>query len=163
MRHTITRDGVVAGVLGATAVAIWFLALDTIYAEPLATPAALGKGLLRLFGPPQHDSVLTLVAAYTVFHYLAFIAVGLLVSVVVHLAEREPSVLAGAMMLFVAFEIGFYALSAALQESPALGTLGWGQVASGNLVAAIVMGVYMWRTHPALRAELVFALGGRES
>ena len=60
--------------------------------------------------------------------------------------------LAGAMMLFVAFEIGFYALSSALSESPFFGALGWAQVATGNLIAAIVMGVYMWRTHPGARA-----------
>ena len=52
MKHTIERDGVVAGVLGATAVAVWFLGVDIIYAQPLATPEALGRGLLRLFGPP---------------------------------------------------------------------------------------------------------------
>ena len=162
MRHTILREGIIAGVLGATAVALWFLVIDTVYAHPLATPAALGRGLLRLFGPSRDDGMLVFVVAYTIFHYMAFVAAGLLTSVVVHWAEREPSVLAGAMMLFVAFEIGFYALSAALQESPFLGALGWGQVASGNLVAAAVMGIYMWRTHPGLKSELAFALGGGE-
>ena len=162
MRHTILRDGIIAGVLGATAVAVWFLGLDSVYAHPLATPAALGRSLLRLFGPSQDDGMLVFVAAYTVFHYAAFIAVGLLTSVIVHFAEREPSVLAGAMILFVAFEIGIYALSAALQESPVLGVLGGVQVASGNLVAAVVMGTYMWRTHPLLKSEFAFALGGEE-
>jgi hypothetical protein len=162
MRHTIARDGIVAGVLGATAVALWFLGVDSIYAHPLATPAALGRGLLRLFGPPGSEGTMTFVVAYTIFHYAAFIAAGLLVSVVVHWAQTSPTVLAGAMMLFVAFEIGFYGLSAALQESPFLGALGWGQVASGNLIAALVMGGYMWRTHPELAGELSYALGGGE-
>jgi hypothetical protein len=100
------------------------------------------------------------VAAYTVFHYLAFIAVGLLVAVIVHFAQRQPSVLAGAMMLFVAIEIGFYGLSSALSESPFFGALGWAQVATGNLIAAIVMGTYMWRTHPKLGKGLNHALSG---
>ncbi len=51
MRHSIARDGIVAGVLGATAVALWFLGVDMIYATPFTTPAGLGRGLLRLFGP----------------------------------------------------------------------------------------------------------------
>jgi len=46
MRHTSVRDGVVAGLLGATAVAVWFLGMDMIYSRALATPAALGQGLL---------------------------------------------------------------------------------------------------------------------
>lgn len=162
MKHTIWRDGIVAGVLGATAVAVWFLGVDTLYAEPFATPAALGRGLLRIFGPPGNEGMLTFVAAYTVFHYVAFMLAGIVLSVIVHWARTQPTVLAGAMMLFVAFEIGFYGLSAALQESPALGTLGWGQVASGNLIAALVMGGYMWRAHPELKEEFNHALGGRE-
>ena len=162
MKHTILRDGIVAGVLGATAVALWFLGVDSIYAHPLATPTALGRGLLRLFGPPGNEGALTFVVAYTAFHYFAFIVAGVLLSVIVHWARRQPTVLAGAMMLFVAFEIGFYGLSAALQESPAFGALGWAQVATGNLVAALVMGAYMWRAHPELKEEFGYALGGRE-
>jgi MFS-type transporter involved in bile tolerance (Atg22 family) len=162
MKHTILRDGIVAGVLGATAVALWFLGVDTIYAHPLATPAALGRGLLRIFGPPGNEGMLTFVAAYTIFHYFAFIVAGILLSVIVHWAHTQPTVLAGAMMLFVAFEIGFYGLSAALQESPFLGALGWAQVATGNLIAAVVMGTYLWRSHPELKDEFSYALGGRE-
>ena len=162
MRHTIMRDGITAGALGATAVAVWFLGVDLLYAHALATPEALGRGLLRLFGPPGVEGPMVFVIAYTLLHYAAFIGAGLLVSVIVHWAQTSPTVLAGAMMLFVAFEIGFYGLSAALQESPFLGALGWAQVATGNLIAAAVMGTYMWRTHPELKGELSYALGGRE-
>ena len=162
MQHTVMRDGLVAGALGATAVALWFLGVDTLYAHPLATPEALGRGLLRLFGPPGDEGMLTFVIGYTFFHYFAFIVAGTLLSVIVHWARSQPTVLAGAMMLFVAFEIGFYGLSAALQESPFLGALGWAQVATGNLIAAVVMGAYMWRAHPELKEGFSYALGGRE-
>ena len=108
------------------------------------------------------EGTITFVVSYTIFHYVSFIGAGLLVSVIVHWAQTQPTVLAGAMMLFVAFEIGFYGLSAALQESPFLGALGWAQVATGNLIAAVVMGTYMWRTHPELKAELNYALAGEE-
>ncbi len=106
MRHKIARDGIVAGVLGATAVAVWFLGVDLLYSRAFATPIALGRGLLRVFGPPGMEGDMTFLAAYTIFHYVAFIAAGFLVSVIVHWAQTQPSVLAGAMMLFVAFEIG---------------------------------------------------------
>ena len=162
MRHTIVRDGVVAGILGATAVAVWFLGLDTLRGHPFATPAALGRGLVGILGPHGSEGNAVFVAAYTVFHYVAFIAVGLLVAVIVHFAQREPSVLAGAMMLFVAFEVGFYGISAALRESAAIGSLSGMMVASGNLVAAAVMGTFLWRRHPELKEELVHALSGRE-
>ena len=162
MRRSILRDGIVAGVLGATAVALWFLGIDLAYGQPFHTPAMLGRDLLNLFGPRGTEGTFTLVACYTLFHYAAFVGVGLLASVIVHWAQTQPAVLAGAMMLFVAFEIGFYGLSAALRESPGLGSIGGWLVASGNLLAALVMGGYLWRTHPELRAELAHALSGAE-
>jgi hypothetical protein len=51
-------------------------------------------------------------------------------------------------------------MSSALSASPMFGVLGWAQVATGNLIAAIVMGTYMWRTHPDLGRELKHALSG---
>lgn len=163
MRHALVRDGIVAGLLGATAVALWFLGIDMIYAHAFATPAALGRGLLRLFGPLGMEGDTAFVITYTIFHYVSFIAAGLLVSVIVHWAQTSPTVLAGAMMLFVVFEIGFYGLSSALRESPFLGTLGWAQVGTGNLIAALVMGIYMWRMHPELPKQLNYALAGGEA
>ena len=53
-------------------------------------------------------------------------------------------------------------LSAVLAESPVFGTLSWVQVATGNLIAAIVMGVYLWRTHPEVVHELDLALKGED-
>ena len=47
MRHTILRDGIVAGVLGATAVAAWFFLVDLILGRPFYTPIGLGRGLHR--------------------------------------------------------------------------------------------------------------------
>jgi len=162
MRHSIAREGIIAGILGATAVAVWFLGVDSVYATPFATPAAPGRGLLRLFGPLGGESATTYVVVYTIFHYVAFILAGLIVSVVVHWAQTSPTVLAGAMILFVIFEIGFYGISSALEASPFLGALGWGAVAVGNLIAALVMGGYMWRTHPELTSKLDWALSGGE-
>jgi len=132
MRHTIRRDGIVAGLLGATAVAVWFFIGDLVRQQPFHTPIGLGRGLLSVLGPGKDDSAVVLVIGYTIFHYLAFIAVGLFAAMIVHLAEREPSVLAGALILFVATEIGFYALSAVLAESPFFGTLSWIRSRSGT-------------------------------
>src|SRR5688500_6281442 len=111
MRHTIARDGIIAGLLGATAVALWFLGMDTLYSQPLATPAALAWGLLGILGPRGSEGTMTFVIVYTIFHFAAFIAVGMLVAAIVHWSRSEPSILAGALMLFVALEIGIYAIS----------------------------------------------------
>lgn len=162
-RRSVFRDALIAGVLGASSVAVWFLGLDLAAGRPFATPAALGAALLGVLGPPGSEGTFVHVAVYTLFHYAAFILVALIASVVVHLAERTPGVLAGALILFVAFEIGFTVLSSILAHSSNFqGNLSWLAVAVGNLIAAAVMGTYLWRAHPALGHGFRLALSGRD-
>jgi hypothetical protein len=159
--HSIAREGVIAGILGATAVAVWFLVVDVIAGSPLYTPTLLGTALLSIVGGTAQESTLTYLVAYTIVHYAAFIASGLAVSYVVHKAATEPSVLLIFMLLFIIFELGFYGMTLMLAET-ALRSLAWYQIAAGNVLAALVMGVYMWRTHPALGQEFAHAMGGEE-
>lgn len=156
--HSIVREGVIAGFLGATAVAVWFFVVDLIGGRPLFTPNVLGEGLLSVFGrspEPQWLNVLW----YTIFHYASFTIVGMIAVILVHAGERLPSVLAGSMILFVAIELGFYGLVALLHQT-VLGNVAWYQILAGNLLAAGVMGTYLWRAHPALKSGLVSALEG---
>ena len=161
-QHNAVREGIIAGVLGATTVALWFLIVDTISGRPFYTPTILGTGLLGILGPAGSEGAFTHVAVYTLFHYAAFCAVGIIVTFIIHHAEVEPAVLAGLLILFVAFETGFYGLSALLSQAELLGNLAWYQIAIGNLLAALAMGTYLWRAHPALRNEFSHALGGTE-
>ncbi|HJU90903.1 MAG TPA: hypothetical protein VJ672_16050 [Gemmatimonadaceae bacterium] len=160
-RHSLAREGLIAGFLGATSVALWFLIVDSIAGRPLHTPTLLGTGLFSIFGPVGNDSVMAAVLGYTIFHYAAFTLAGIIAVMVVHQAEQEPSVLVVFMLLFIIFELGFYGVAAILAETQ-LGSLAWYQVAAGNVVAALVMGIYLWRGHPALRQEFQHALGGHE-
>src|SRR5262249_54855488 len=95
-----------------------------------------------------------------IFHYAAFIGVGLLAAVIVHWGLRVPGVLAGAFVMFVMIEIGFYGLGSVLACSPLFGTLSWIQVATGNPIPAILIGGYLWRAHPDLGHDLDLALKG---
>lgn len=159
--HSSTREGVIAGIIGATVVAIWFLLVDAIAGHPLYTPTVLGAGVFSVFGDTTHDGALVHLLVYTVLHYAAFMVTGIIVALVVHRAEAEPSVLVVFTLLFIIFELGFYGLAALLAETR-LQSLAWYQIAAGNLLAAVSMGAYMWRTHPALGREFAHALGGDE-
>ena len=159
--HRLLREAAVTGFFGATAIAIWFLIVDTIAGQPFQTPIILGRALLSVLGPaPAPDADALVVAIYTVVHYLAFFAVALLAVLVVNWARTEPTVLAGALILFVAFEIGFHGFVALLQETTGLGGLAWWQIMVGNLLAAAVMGTYLWRQHPELADEFRHTLEG---
>jgi peptidoglycan/LPS O-acetylase OafA/YrhL len=156
------REGLIAGFIGATSIAIWFLIVDTVANRPFYTPTVLGIGLLSVFGPRGDEGPVAQVIAYTIFHYAVFFGIGILVSYIVHRAEKDDTVLAVALILFVALEVGFYGLVAVLSESRQLGSFAWYQVLAGNLIAAATMGTYIWRTHPELRRELEHALVGDE-
>src|SRR5688572_14869239 len=97
--HRTIREGIVAGVLGASAVAIWFLILDTASGRPFYTPQMLGASMATFFGAPGTGHPIPLVLGYTLVHFAAFILVGLIVSAVVNSAEGQPSLLIGAAFL----------------------------------------------------------------
>src|SRR5947207_1181536 len=80
----VLREGIVAGLLGAAVVALWFLAIDWIQGDPLRTPKLLGTGLLR-----QSDPVTALVS-YTIVHGIAFALFGIVGALLIAGAERQP-------------------------------------------------------------------------
>ncbi|HSC30737.1 MAG TPA: hypothetical protein VLD17_03365 [Gemmatimonadaceae bacterium] len=158
--HNAVREGVVAGVIAATGVAVWFLVVDVVSGHGVFyTPELLGAALFSVFGNTVADSTVLHIAVYTVFHYAAFVFCGLVASRVVHRAEVEPSVLVTFTLLFIIFELGFYGVAATMAETR-MHALAWYQIAAGNVLAAVLMGTYLYRTHPALRQEFEHAMEG---
>jgi hypothetical protein len=162
-QHRTLREGVVAGALAATAVAIWFLVLDSVAGRPLATPSMLGASLSSLFGMPGTPGTMGAVLGYTAFHFAAFAIAGLIGATVMNNAEEEPSMLIGFFILFIFFEIGFYGLSAILARSEYFGRLAWYQVLAANLIAAATIGTYLFRRHPGLASRFAHSLAGDEA
>src|SRR5436190_2040827 len=135
-RHNSIREGVFAGIIGATAIVVWFAIIDIVSGMPFHTPSILGAGLISVLGKPpmMPDTVAFHVFIYTVFHYLAFILVGIIMAEIVHQSERTPAVLAGVLVAFVAFELGAIGLTTVLTESR-LGGMAWYQIFIANLLA----------------------------
>jgi hypothetical protein len=162
--HNFLREGAITGFIGATAIAVWFLLVDTIAGHPFATPIFLGKGVVSVLGKSMNmmgDTAFTQVLGYTIFHYVAFIVVGIVLTVIVHQAERTPAILAGLLVAFVMTTLGFYMIAAAFAQS-ALGQIAWAQIFIANLLAAGLMIGYLWRKHPKLNRQLKQALEGTD-
>ena len=149
-------EGIVAGMCGAAAVALWFLIVDTISGRPLYTPSLLGTALFRHgegLGSPEALAIsFDMVLVFTWIHLLVFCVIGGVASHLIALAERRPNVGFGIILLFVIFDFGFIAVAMGFAQ-PVLHALGWPQIMVGNLLAAAAMGVYFWRRHPHLRIE----------
>lgn len=162
-RHNSIREGVYAGLIGATIIAVWFAIIDISAGHAFNTPNILGAGLISVLGKPpmMPDTVGFHVFIYTVFHYLAFMLVGMIMASVVHQSVRTPAVLAGFLIVFVAFELGAFGLTTLLTESR-LGGMAWYQIFIANLLAAAGMFWFMWRRHPGLKGDIDRALTGTD-
>ncbi len=152
--NPIIRQGLVAGIIGAVVVAVWFLIVDSIAGRPLFTPAALGSAILNgASGVPGVEFSVATIVGYTLIHIAAFLLAGVLVSTLVTQAERAPYLVFGMILLLVIFETFFIAMVAML-GTWLMQELAWWSVLVGNLLAAVSMGGYMLKVHPKLRAEL---------
>jgi hypothetical protein len=112
--EALLKDGLMAGIVGAITVALWFLIVDTIADRPLHTPTLLGMAFFQpgenLTSPTDLTVSLDVVFKYSVFHWVAFAVMGVLASVCLRLAAHEPHLGFGILLffvLFVVFEFGF--------------------------------------------------------
>ena len=156
-------EGIITGAVGATAVALWFLVVDTISGRPLYTPQLLGEALFSILGPPAGESATLHVVLYTIVHYAIFALIGTILVAIVHRADEDPNVLAGLLIAFAVFLLASYMFVTFLSQGTRLGTLAWYQIGLATLLAAAAMGWYLWRAHPQMTREFQVALGGRES
>ena len=154
-QHRLLVEGITTGMVGAAAVAIWFLVLDIFALRPFFTPAALGSALFAGASSPAEVQVTTgLVAAYTVFHVGAFVAVGSVLVWMSERVERMPGLWMLAFMSLIIMEVGFLG-AAGLLGTWVLGALGgWLAVVTGNLLSVAAMGRWIWVTRPGLREKL---------
>jgi len=153
--RTLYQEGLVAGLVGAATIAIWFLILDSLSGRPLYTPTVLGTALFRRGGTTPLSEVLPnleMVLMFTWVHGLVFVAIGGIAARLLALAERQPSVGFGILMLFVFFEFGFI-VAAMFFAEPILHALAWPAVLVANILAAAAMGGYFWLRHPNLRVQ----------
>lgn len=150
---SLDKEGMIAGVLGAGAIALFLFAVDLAHGRPLFTPTVLGTAIFR--GGRGLDSPETLaisgemVLLFTWVHALAFAAIGGVAARLLAMIERDAHLGFGIVLLFVGLELGFVFASLMVAE-PVLELLPWWAVLGGNVLAAGVMLAYFARRHPRL-------------
>ena len=146
-RVRILYEGILVGLAGAAAVAVWFFLYDLAAATPFRTPALLGAAL---FEGLRDTAALTIapgiVLKYTAIHGLAFLVFGMVAASLFALAERDRHVLIGLFMLFCCFEVAVF-LAMMVLGSWLLNTLHPWAILGGNLVATLVMLGILFRDH----------------
>jgi len=139
----VASDGILAGMVGAATVALWFLGYDALTREPLFTPSTLGRALA--FGDRPEPTLpvdLAAVAIYTAIHGGLFLAFGIAVSALRATIRNRiaPWLLPGG--LFLALELGFLLL-AEVAAPCAADVIGQVPILLGNALAAATMSAYL--------------------
>ena len=159
VQGSILKEGIVAGLIGAAVVAVWFLLFDIWRGRPLLTPALLGAAAFQgVTDPAGLQPTAGLVIGYTIIHGLAFIAFGIVAASLMAVSEREPALFLAFVILFASFEVFVFGVVGALSKS-ILGALVWWAILVGNLLASVAMLWYFFRAHRAVSQTLIGSWG----
>ena len=147
------EEGMIAGLIAAATIAVWFLLLDVFQGRPFFTPNVLGaalfggrEGLASLENLPISFQV---VLTFTWVHGLAFVVFGVAAAWLVQLAERDPNYGFGILLLLVVIGFGLISVNLVLAEA-ILRHLALPVILVGNLLAAAAMAGYFRHRHPDL-------------
>lgn len=139
-------EGVSTGLVGAAAVAFWFLLVDLARGGPFLTPAVLGSALL-LGGAGPSTVVVSpgVIAAYTFLHVSVFVLLGLVFAQIVHDERPKPVFWARVAAVFALVEALFYG-TMLLLNAWVVEQMGWLVILVANVLAAVSMGLWLLRT-----------------
>ncbi len=147
------EEGMIAGLIAAAAIAVWFLLLDVFQGRPFYTPNVLGTALFRgregLASLENLPISFQVVLTFTWVHGLAFVVFGVAAAWLVHLAERDPNYGFGILLLLVVIGFGLISVNLVLAEA-ILRHLALPAILVGNLLAAAAMAGYFRHRHPDL-------------
>src|SRR5437899_6757770 len=111
----VLHEGFIAGLIGAAAVALWFLVVDVIAGRPFFTPAMLGSAVFwGVHDPAQVVIEYSRIIGYSMIHVSAFIIVGTISAVLAAEGEVARATFYLVVVFFAIFEFGFYVTVAVL-------------------------------------------------
>jgi hypothetical protein len=143
-------ESLYAGVLGGSAVALFFMVADVMDGRPFFTPSLIGSVLFQGVSAAAVANVhLDAVVYFSIVHIAAFTALGAAVSFLVHEVElhsRHPLVLL--LVLFAVIEAAFFVV-APMAMPGVVARLGIARVGTANLLAAGTMALFFILSHRA--------------
>jgi len=150
----VLEDGVLAGIVGAAVVAVWFLILDAARDQIFFTPSLIGSVLF--LGKTVNDVTQVnglIVFAYTGLHGVLSLFAGVAVAFMVYEFEENPQFGILLLLLFLLFESILFSFEAAIFPT-LMGAIGTLAVASANLFSAAAMFWFVLRRHPTAMSRL---------
>jgi len=152
------RDGLIVGLIGYFSVAALYAAFDLLAARgPLFTVDVLGKAVFRglrdpgvLGLPMERDG--TAIFWYNGLHLLISLAIGMIVSGLVTLAEQNSRPRLVLLTIIAGFVVTI--LFVGTLTIPIRPLLPWWSVVLSNSLAVVLAGAYLLRRHPGIWGKL---------
>lgn len=165
----IVREGIIVGLIGFGAVALFYAAFDFLAARGfLFTVNLLGEAVF--FGLRDPGVLWTPIAVnlnavilYTALHLVTSLVIGIFVSwLVVHLEGSPSEVRLAALLIAAGFFVTIFGIG--MVSSPIKALLPWWSVVLANALAAMVAGAFLMGRHPGLgRRVLSFVTNNRRA
>ena len=158
-RHMI-RDGLVIGLIGYAAVALFYTAFDLLAArDALHTVNVLGRAVFRGLRDPSVlqfsvDLDRWAIFAYNVLHLTLALAIGFVVAALVTLAEQNAAY-RGLVRFMIAAGYVLTVTIVGLLTAPMRDLLPWWSILVANAVAVVLAGAYLVAKHPGLWRRMV--------
>ncbi len=152
-RRTHSHEVLRAGVLGAGVVWLWILLIGALYGAPLRLATLLGDGLSHIFrvaSPPAWVAV----AAFTLFHFVAWIGIAEVMVIVLRVAVKTPAVLLLAAVVTILVLLALIGITMIFASGGLGGGFAWPSIYVGSILGLAVTGGYLLRWHPEVRNEL---------
>jgi hypothetical protein len=145
----IAENGVLAGIIGAITVAVWFLILDLLTrGMPFFTPSLLGSIIFAGHAPGEVSGLDgAAIFAYTGLHGILFLCAGTILAWMFVQFERNPQVGLVLLLLFITFEAILWGVGVSMVPALA-GAVGAWAILVANVASAVVMFVFLLRRHP---------------
>jgi len=152
--HSLVREGIGTGLIGAVVVAAWFLVRDALAGRPLLTPNVLGQiFILGDASPRPEPSNPGAIAGFAVLHLVGFVLIGLFVAWLIHASARSPLARIGLVIFFFADLVFLLGIAQMLSSQTRAMFPAW-SVLVAVLLGFLAMGLFLWRRHPGFRAEV---------
>lgn len=153
VRSRSIRYGLVVGAIAYVAVAAFYAAFDLLASRgALYTVNQLGLALFRglrdtagLGLPTPVD--ITAVALYNLFHLVASLTIGIVVTSLVEHAHRRPDRAAVTLLTLIAGFVATIGVVGAM-TTPLRPVLPWWSIILANACAVVPAGVYLMRRYP---------------
>jgi len=148
-------DTFYGGAIGGSILALFFLIVDTLLAQPLATPSLVGTALFSGAAPTASTEVrMDMVAYFTALHFAAFLLTGAALAWMRRgLADSARRVVLLTAITFAILTGGFALLGIALADG-IVAAVGLPWLVAGNLLTAVGMVAFIeWAHRPGADAQ----------